>query len=438
MRNRFFGEGSSISRSPHRFAVNSSVRTAAHTQVEKMNVYVARQPIFDRRVDLVGYELLFRSSLDATFASKSGDSATSTVLTNSFLLIGIEALTSGRRAFINFTRNLLLADIPLSFPKEQIVVEILESVEPDIHVQAACRRLKDAGYTLALDDFAYQKKFDPLLDYVDIVKVDFRNTSEAQREEVVRRLRRKHVRFLAEKVETQAEFEMALDLGYSYVQGYFFSYPDVVQGRDIPGFKLNYLHALREINQVDVDIDSLERIVRRDTSLSYKLLRLINSAYFGLRHKVKSIRQALVLLGNDELRKWASLLTLTGISDNKPNELAVLSTVRAHFCELVAQRVGLDEEHTDIYLMGLFSLVDAFMDLPMEDVLKELPLSQETNRALLGQPSRYSNIYQLALAYEAAQWDRCDDLADQLRLPREAIPKLYHSALHAANQIFYS
>lgn len=402
-----------------------------------MNVYVARQPILDRRADLVGYELLFRSHLDATTAGRTGDSATSTVLTNSFLLIGMETLTSGRRGFINFTRNLLLAEIPLSFPRDQIVVEILEGVEPDAQILAACRRLRGAGYTLALDDFVYQPDFDPLLDLVDIVKVDFQTTSVEQREATVRKLRRKHVRFLAEKVETQADFDLALELGYSYVQGYFFSHPDVVAGRDIPGFKLNYLHALREINQANVDIDILEEIIRRDTSLSYKLLRLINSAFFGLRHKVKSIRQALVLLGNDEVRKWASLLTLAGIGEDKPNELAVISTVRARFCELVAEKIGLQTEHTDIYLMGLFSLVDAFMDTPMEEILRELPLAEAVKDALLGRASRYSAILQLALAYEEARWEQCDTLAARLGLHHEMTPTLYHQALHAANQIFY-
>lgn len=349
----------------------------------------------------------------------------------------METLTSGRRGFINFTRNLLLAEIPLSFPRDQIVVEILEGVEPDAQILAACRRLRGAGYTLALDDFVYQPDFDPLLDLVDIVKVDFQTTSVEQREATVRKLRRKHVRFLAEKVETQADFDLALELGYSYVQGYFFSHPDVVAGRDIPGFKLNYLHALREINQANVDIDILEQIIRRDTSLSYKLLRLINSAFFGLRHKVKSIRQALVLLGNDEVRKWASLLTLAGIGEDKPNELAVISTVRARFCELVAEKIGLQTEHTDIYLMGLFSLVDAFMDTPMEEILRELPLAEAVKDALLGRASRYSAILQLALAYEEAQWEQCDTLAARLGLHHEMTPTLYHQALHAANQIFY-
>ncbi|MBX3054307.1 MAG: HDOD domain-containing protein [Caldilineaceae bacterium] len=397
---------------------------------------MARQPIFDRRMDLFGYELLFRQGINGAFANISGDSATSTVLTNSFLMIGMTTITNSKRAFVNFTRNLLLADIATTFPRDQIVVELLEDIEPDVHTIHACRRLKEAGYLVALDDFAYQPTFDPLLDLVDIVKVDFLATSKPERAQIVSRLRSKHVRFLAEKVETQDDFDMAMSLGYSYIQGFFFSKPDVVQGRDIPAFKLNYLRALQEINQPDIDIDQLEQIIRLDTSLSFKLLRLINSAFFGLRHNVKSIRHALVLLGNDELRKWGSLLALTGIGDDKPNELAVLSAVRAHFCEKVAEEVGMHAEHTDIYLMGLFSLVDAFMDVPMARILEELPIAEDAKSALLGKPSRYGNIFRLVLAYEEADWNQFDVIASRLGLPDNKGPLLYRQALRAADDIF--
>lgn len=402
-----------------------------------MNIFVARQPILDRRKELFGYELLFRQESYADFAASTTDSATSTVLTNSFFLIGMDTLTSGKRGFINFTRNLLLNDIVTTFPKDQVAVEILETVTPDREIISACRRLKEAGYLLVLDDFVYTPAFDPLLDWVDILKIDFLATPPQERKQVVRRLRRKHLRFLAEKVETLADFEMAMELGYTYAQGFFFSKPDVVAGRDIPGYKLNYLYALREINQPDVDIDILEQIIRRDTSLSYKLLRLINSAFFGLRHEIKSIRHALMLLGVDELRKWGSLLALSGMGEDKPHELAVLSTVRARFCELVAKKIGMESEHTDAYLMGLFSLVDAFMDQPMAQVLADLPIGEPTKAALLGLPSRYTPIYQLALAYETANWSRVDALATRLGLAQSSAPDLYRQSVQAANQIFY-
>ncbi len=401
-----------------------------------MNIFVARQPIFNQRKQLFGYELLFRQGLHSAFASHSGDSATSVVLTNSFFMIGMETLTSGRRGFINFTRNLLLSNMASAFPRGQLAVEILEDIEPDVHVLYACRRLKESGYLLVLDDFVYAPSFDPLLELVDIIKVDFLTTPAEERAQMVRRLRRRHLRFLAEKVETQADFDMAMDLGYSYVQGFFFSKPDIVIGRDIPGYKLNYLNTIREINQRQINIEKLEQIIQRDTSLSYKLLRLINSAFFGLQYKIKSIRHALVLLGYDELRKWASLLVLSGLGDDKPHELAVLSAVRARFCELVAEKVGLQTERTEIYLMGLFSLVDAFLDQSMTQVLQDLPISEKSKSALLGNPSPYTSIYQLVLAYEAADWPRFGELATQLGLPESSAPGFYHQALGSANNAF--
>jgi len=401
-----------------------------------MDIFVARQPIFNHRKQLFGYELLFRQDMNgASAALPTGDSATSIVLTNAFFLIGMETLTSGRRGFVNFTRNLLLSDMPSAFPRGLMAVEILEDIQPDVHVLYACRRLKQAGYLLVLDDFTYDPIFDPLIEIVDIIKVDFLSTPVEERAQMVRRLRRKQLRFLAEKVETQADFEMAMAFGYSYVQGFFFSKPDIVIGRDIPGYKLNYLNTIREINQRQINIEKLEQIIQRDTSLSYKLLRLINSAFFGLQHRIKSIRHALVLLGYDELRKWASLLILSGLGDDKPHELAMLSAVRARFCELLAEKIGMQSERTEIYLMGLFSLVDAFLDQPMEQILQDLPITESSKNALLGNPGPYTPVVQLVLAYEAANWVRVDELAAQLGQPASSIPSLYHQALGSANNV---
>ncbi len=401
-----------------------------------MNVFVARQPIFDRSQSVYGYELLFREGLNRLVSGESGDRATSVVIANALFFIGMRGLTRGKRAFINFTRNLLLGEAATTFPSDQIAVEVLETVRPDGPVIEACRRLKAAGYLLALDDFAYQPEFAPLIDLADIIKVDFLATSVADRRQLVQELRNGRIRFLAEKVETKQDFEMAMDFGYSYVQGYFFSRPDIVTARDIPGYKLNYLHTLYEINRPEIDIDVLERVISHDLSLSYKLLRFINSAYFGLRHRIHSIRHALVLLGHDEIRKWASLVTLTGMGEEKPHELAVLATVRAKFCELVARRIGRGDQHTDMYLMGLFSLVDAFMDRPLEEILTELPIADEAKWALLGKPSSFADIYHLALAYEEADWQTFGALATRLGLPESAGPEIYRQAVHWANQIF--
>lgn len=401
-----------------------------------MEVFVVRHPILNRQKELFGYELLFRDGMNNVLAPYSEDSTTSIVLTNSFFVIGMETLTSGKRGFIHFTHNLLLNNIATVFPKHLVAIEMKESVRPDAQILNLYRQLKKAGYLLVLDDFIYHPDLDPLLDIVDIVKIDFYDASGMERTEIVRRLRNRRVQLLAANVVTQADFEMAIKLGYSYVQGYFFSKPDVVVGRDIPSYKLNYLNVIREINQPKIDIDRLEEIIQHDASLTFRLFRLINSAFFGLPHKIKSIRHALVMLGYDELRRWASLLSLSGLGQEKPNELVVLSAVRARFCELVAERAGMLAERSELYLMGLFSMVDAFLDQPMERVLQELPITDDAKNALLGKPGPYTPICQLMLAYENANWQYVDELAAQLGIPESSVPAIYHQSLAAANKIF--
>ncbi|MCB0112763.1 MAG: HDOD domain-containing protein [Caldilineaceae bacterium] len=400
-------------------------------------VFVARQPIFDRGQHVYGYELLFRQGVGHVLDSR-GDSATSSVLTNSFSLIGMETLTSGKRAFINFTRNLLLRQVATTLPADMVAVEILEDVEPDPLTLEACRKLKERGYMLVLDDFVYTPRLAPLVRMADIIKIDFLNTSIEDRERLPRELGNPEVKYLAEKVETKEDFQMALDFGYHYIQGYFFSKPETISVHDIPGYKLNYLYTLYEINQPQINFDSLEAVILREVSLSYKLLRFINSAFFNLRHRIKTVRHALMLLGTEEIRKWASLVALSGMGADKPDELAVLSAMRGRFFELLAMECGFERNRTDLYMMGLFSLVDAFTDVPMEDVLKKLPLNDDVKRALGHEGGRYEPIYQLALAYEEANWERVSELSSILQNGEAVVPRLYQEAVAWANQIFYN
>jgi EAL and modified HD-GYP domain-containing signal transduction protein len=402
-----------------------------------VKIYVARQPIFDRHRAVYAYELLFRKGLNEVLRDLDGDQATSAVLTNAFSLIGMDVLTSGKRAFINFTRNLLVREIATTFPKEKVVVEILEDVEPDAHVIHACQHLKEQGYTLVLDDFIYQTRMRPLIKLADIIKVDFLNTSYQERRQAIQNLEQFQVAVLAEKVETTEDFQMALELGYAYVQGFFFSRPETLSAQDIPGYKLNYLQILYEINQPEIVLESLEQLILREVSISYKLLRFINSAYFGLRHRIKTVRHALTMLGVQEIRKWASLVALSGMGEDKPHELAVHCALRGKFCELLGQKAGLADFRTDLYLMGLFSLVDAFVDQPLTEILAHLPVIPEVHDALLRGKGPLSPIYQLVLAYEAADWEDVSRLVQTLKMDEQSIPTLYQQALSWTNLIFY-
>lgn len=288
-----------------------------------------------------------------------------------------------------------------------------------------------------LDDFIYQTRMRPLIKLADIIKVDFLNTSYQQRRQAIQNLEPFRVDALAEKVETAEDFRVAMELGYRYVQGFFFSRPETVSAQDIPGYKLNYLQILYEINQPEIVLESLEQLILRELSMSYKLLRFINSAYFGLRHRIKTVRHALTMLGVQEIRKWASLVALSGMGEDKPHELAVHCALRGKFCELIGLSAGMHDFRTDLYLMGLFSLVDAFVDQPLTAILANLPVIPEVHQALIHKEGPLSPVYKLALAYEAADWNEVSRLIPLLGLDEKGVPTLYQQALSWTNLIFY-
>ncbi len=402
-----------------------------------MKVYVARQPIFNQRQQVYAYELLFRSGLDNVFAHSDGDEATSRVIADSFLLLGLARITGGHKAFINFTRDLLVNDYATLLPKESVVIEILESVEPDESVLEAAKRAKDQGYLLALDDFVYGPKYDPLLKLTDIVKVDFTVSGPKERRSLAERGSRLGIKLLAEKVETREEFEEAVRMGYKYFQGYFFAKPNIVSGKGIPGFKLNYLQLLNQIHQPGLDYDDLDKIIRREVSLSFKLLRYINSAAFGLMNKIHSIKQALALLGELNVKKWASLVTLAGMGQDKPDALLVNSLTRAVYCESLAGPVGIKDRASDLFLLGLFSHIEALIDQPMAEIMTALPVADDIKKALQGQENQLRTVFDLVLAHEAGRWDEVFRTAAALGLSEDELPELYLKAVELAEKIFY-
>lgn len=401
-----------------------------------MQAFVARQPIFDRGLRVYGYELLFRSSLENVFSNPDGDHASSKTIADSFFLLGFENITQGKKAFVNVTREVLLRDYVSLLPKELTVVELLESVEPDAEVIAACRLLKAKGYLLALDDFVYEERYAPLLALVDIIKVDVLATNLEEQQSLIDQLACPGLSFLAEKVETREVFQQAMEMGYAYFQGYFFSRPEIVTGRDVPGFKLYYLQILQEIHQPELNFKQLEKIIKRDMSLSYKLLRYINSAYFGRRNQVTSIKQALALLGEKEVKKWASLVVLVSMAQDKPEELVTQAIVRAKLCESLAASVGLAHRVEDLFIMGMFSLIDAILDRELAEVLEELPIASDIKVALLDGNNSLHKVYQYVLAYENADWKKLSAQASGLGTDESLLPQLYIDAIQWVNESF--
>ena len=349
-----------------------------------MDAYVARQPIFTRQRKIFGYELLFRDAAARFTPGIDGDTATSTVLGNTYFNIGVDALIGGKKSFINFTQNLLEKKVPLLLPRQETVVEILENVTPTPELIAGCQELVRKGYTLALDDFTYSPELQPLIEMAQIIKFDFRLTSLDQIESYLQRIpRRKTLSLLAEKVETHEEFRQALTMGFDYFQGFFFCKPELVKGKEIEGSQLNLLQIMAEVNRPEFDFSRLEKLIASDVSLSYKLLRYINSAFFARAQEIASIQQALVYLGEMEIRRFVSLVAMSSLAKGKPDELVRAACIRGKFCELMAALVPRDVSGAELFTVGMFSLIDAITDRPMAQVMKDLPLAEKIKNALV-------------------------------------------------------
>jgi c-di-GMP-related signal transduction protein len=403
-----------------------------------MEVFVARQAIFDRRLKVYGYELLFRACRDCDTAGASDSAASLQVITTSFFSIGMERLLAGTRAFINFPQNLLADERVFSLPPAKTVIEILETVRPEPAVVEACRVLREKGYVLALDDFSHLQGWDRLANLVSIIKVDFRATTEAEQQALVQRYSRRGICMLAEKIETQEEFARACGMGYHYFQGYFFARPVIVSRREIPGSKLGYLKILKEIHRPELELSALEVLIQREVSLASKLLRYINSSIFGWVNPVHSIRQALALLGEQEIRNWISLATLPTLASDKPDELIRTALLRARFSELLAPWAGVAHRKADLFLVGLFSALDAMLGRPLSEILDEMRLGGDIAEALLGtaQPDQpLAAVYALVRQYETGNWNRLAQTAGRLRVPPEMLPDLYLEAVSWSGEI---
>ena len=403
-------------------------------------VFIARQPIFETVSQrLYGYELLFRSSEENKYTATDGRLASSQTINRAVHSIGLDAVVGEKKAFINITRDLLLEEIYCLLPPQQTVVEILEDLTLDEQVVEACVKLRAAGYGLALDDITDADRCVPLAPFVDIIKLDFANISKKDRRDVCKKLAPFAGKLLAEKVETKEDLEEATQLGCRYVQGYFFCKPEIVKGRGLTGAEVIYLQFLRELNCAQLDYARLEKVIKQDVSLAYKLLRYLNSAAIGLRHKVTSVQQALALLGERALRQWGWLVVVTSINSKKPPELMLTSLIRAHFCEAIARKLNMTDRQLDLFLIGLLSSIDAALGMPMDQILAQTCVSDDVRKVLLNDPAAPKDMvrmYQLALACERGAWGTVVQASMGLRLTQSDIATIYYDALSWANQIF--
>ena len=399
-----------------------------------MYFYAARQPILDREKELVGYELLFRDGVDNVFPDIDGDEATTKLIEGSQFNFGLEDLTGNKPAYINFTLETLLKGYPTMLGKETVVVEILETVQPGKRLLAIVKDLKEKGYTLALDDYIHQPVWRHFYPFIDIIKIDFLTTDESAIKTIINDIKAyPHIKLLAEKVETYEAYNLALELGFEYFQGFFFSKPEMVQSKALPPSEMALAELLYETSSVEMDLKKITDVFERDVNLSYKLLRYSNSAAFARRAEINTIKQALIVLGANEIKKLLSLLFAAQVSADKPVELIRLSLTRARFGELLAISHGQFKDTGMAFLTGMMSLMDAILDETMESVMQKLPLSAEIKAALLNDEGLLAQYLNLVKFYEHADWEAANEIAKQLNLGEE-VANAYHDALTWVNE----
>ena len=400
-----------------------------------MEVYVGRQPIFDRRMKTYGYELLYRRSQKNFFEGLSDNQATAELINNAFFAMHFGELTSGTRAFINFSGDLLEREVPLLLPKESLVVEVLERVEPTSAVVLACRKLVEQGYVLALDDYVHREDMMPLLELASIVKLELASLRDRTQQQFFFRYRGKKC-FVAEKIDTQAEFDYAQQLGFDLFQGYFFSKPVIVSGREIQRLNASLVEIITELDREEPDYQVITAIIQRDVALVYKLLKLANSAALGTVQRIESIEQALVRMGLIEFKKWVYLMILMDAQASKNQELIKACLVRGKLMEEIARQGSGLKGGFPHFLTGLFSSIDVILGRPMSDIVKELPLPHDVSAALLGHPNQLRTPLDSVIAFERAEWDVLERKGFFTKVPMSAFMSAYFDALQWVNKIY--
>ncbi len=366
------------------------------------DAFVGRQPIFDQHKSVYAYELLFRNGSSTSANVVDGNQASTQVILNTLTEFGLDSIVGKHRAFINLTRELLVDDLIQMLPQKRVVLEILEDVTVDKELVDAVRELSQQGYIIALDDFVYSDDWQPLVEIADIIKLDVMAMADNEIAQQVKFLRGFDTLLLAEKVETMEHFNFLKTLKFDYYQGYFLSKPSIIEGKRTPTNKLSILQLLAKLARAETPHSEIESLITQDVTLSYKILRYINAACFALPRKIASINEAIIYLGLSNIRRFASMMAMTGFND-QPHEILLTSLIRARMCELLAEATG--QKNTDTYFtLGLFSSLDIMLLMPMVKLVDELPLGEDLTQALLDKDGQLSEALRCVLAYERQQW----------------------------------
>ena len=400
-----------------------------------MYSFVAKQPILNTMRETVAYELLFRNGLSNGFPKGiSAEQATTTLISEQFLDQSITKLVGNCWCFVNFPYSLIVDRLVDFFPVDKVVIEILEDCKPDDHLLKSIKELKSKGFRIALDDFTMDDAWIRFLPYTDIIKFDFKAYPLSQIQNFIQKNQGYDIKFLAEKVETEEEYQFAIRLGFSLFQGYFFSKPQIVANKSLSQNQLVVIQLLKEVSQKDLDYDAIENLLKRDLSLAYKLLRYVNNVRYGSQH-ITSFRHATVYLGREELQRFVTLISATSLGTNTPYELYHLSLARAYFCEYLSKfRQG----HTDpqeAFLCGLFSLMASIMSRPLTEILESMPISDNVKHALLDDSGELAFYLNFVKDYETLAFDTVKLRAQKMGLSEEQTIKFYTEANEIATTI---
>ncbi len=401
----------------------------------RQSVHIARQAILDADRRLCAYELLYRANQTDRSCTTAGDLAAARVLTDALLGIGLDSLTGGVPAFLNFTRSLLLADGAQLLPPDAVVIELLEDIVVDAEVIEKCRELKQQGYTLALDDFVAGSGAEALLPFASFVKLDVLDTPAAVWQPLAHRLASASVRVIAERIETLEVATQAREAGCTLFQGYYFSRPATRSAKTLPAKRLAYLNLFAALNKPDLTINELEDLVKRDVSLTMRVLRSINSAAYALRYEITSLRHALQLLGMQQVRTWASVWTMAGLNGNGPTEVMSIALLRGRSCETIGHAWSGAEAGGALFLVGLCSMLDTILDQPMDKAIAPLKLTAGVRDTLLGGNSAMRSILDAVIAHEQGDWEKSTQIMRRLGLPASLLPAAYTDALRWARDI---
>ncbi|MDO4710784.1 MAG: EAL domain-containing protein [Peptostreptococcaceae bacterium] len=403
-----------------------------------MDVFIARQPIFNVSRQLIAYELLFRDNIEATqFSNIDGTTATSILLSDALTVFGLENLTNGKPAFINFTRKLIMNDFAYVCTPDEIVIEVVEDTLVDEVLAEKLKELKNAGYRIAIDDYVGDESFDRILDYADIIKVDFLNMPLEKREAISKKLTKMGKVILAEKVESIDDFQHAVKHNYSLFQGFYFSRPNTIKKKSLNIHPGSYVQMIRELSKGEPDFNNLTDSVKKNVGLTYKLLQHINTLRYFRYFRVKSIRMALVTLGLDEIRRWVLLMMARDLGRKNNEEFIKMAFIRGIFAEKITLKSRHKLRSNEAFIMGMFSMMDMIAEADIQETLKDMPLEKDIVDAILGdEESDFFYILNFVISYEQGDWEKISELESEFMMTRDEMAKCYFDCIFYTDTLF--